>query len=272
MFELLLPPGYAAWRDSTWQLLTLSRHGKIIPDQKPKLVLRDYPNLEKYAKDRQGSITLASRTKSFHDTHYASAPFPAQLDQICLAHGLKYGVYDCEHEQWTSRHLEKPSFAGICCPDLTNASPWASLQRYIHPTFNDIPPSENEVIASQTRCPNNLTVAEYTVFQDLRIGTRIQWLKILRELVSSDINFGSIEITTLVTELALGAGPSEDGKTLRAAHWIFRNKAFCHALATHVEARLRAIETNWREGQTVECLLILVQRLWELSSFEGTYL
>ncbi|KAL8690761.1 MAG: hypothetical protein Q9218_003865 [Villophora microphyllina] len=263
VFELLLPSGFAAWRDSTWQLLMLAR-GDIISDQKPKLTLREYPGLQQFARSTESSMTLASRTKSFYHTHYAKIPFPAQLDQVCLPHGLKYGMYDGERTLWTSRHLDKPSFATICCAELPPKSAWDSVKRYLHPTFHDVDPSANEVVASQTRCPNNLTIAEYCSFQDLRIGTRIQWIKTLRELASSNINFGSVEITTLVTELALGAGPSEDAHVLRSAHWVFRNQSFCRALAVCVRRRLQAIATNWREGQTVECLLVLVQRLWTL--------
>lgn len=263
VFELLLPSGFAAWRDSTWQLLTLAR-GDAIPDQSPKLLLREYSALKRYTQGTEGSMTLASRTKSFYQTHYARVPFPTQIDQVCLPHGLKYGMYDSGHGLWTARHLDKPSFAATCSPDLPPKSAWASLKRYLHPTFNDVYPSANEVVAGQTRCPNNLTVAEYSSFQDLRLGTRIQWIKVLRELDSSNINFGSVEITTLLTELALGAGPPEDGDVLRATHWVFRNQSFCQTLAACVRRRLQAITTNWREGQAVECLMLLVQRLWSL--------
>ncbi|KAL9002774.1 MAG: hypothetical protein Q9188_004316 [Gyalolechia gomerana] len=263
VFELRLPSLFAAWRDSVWQLTALAR-GDVIPDQRPKLLLAEYPGFREYAQGTESSMTLASRTKSFYQTHYASMPFPAQLQQICLPHGLKYGMYDSEHGLWASRHLEKPSFAALCSPNLPPKSAWVSLRRYLHPTFNDVYPSANEIVASQTRCPNDLTVAEYISFQDLRVGTRVQWIKLLRELNSSNLSFGSVEVTTLVIELALGAGPPEGGQVLRAAHWVFRDQSFCRALAGCVRRRLQAIATNWREGQTVECLLLLVQRLWSL--------
>ncbi|KAL8856252.1 MAG: hypothetical protein Q9198_010788, partial [Flavoplaca austrocitrina] len=66
----------------------------------------------------------------------------------------------------------------------------------------------------------------------------------------------------LVTELALGVGPAGDGHALRATHWVFRNQSFCRKLAASIRTRLQAVATNWREGQIVECLVILVQRLW----------
>ena len=269
VFELLLPQGFAAWRDSTWQLLILAR-GATIPDKKPSLLLRDYSGLKDFSPSTpsEGSITLGSRTKSFLQTHYSNIVLPAQLDKVCVHHGLKYGLYDNEHGLWTSRHLGKPDFAEACSPDIPPKSAWVSLKKYLHPTFYGLVPSVNEIVASHTLCPNNLTVAEYTTFQDLRIGTRIQWLKVLRELASSNINFGTVEITTLITELCLGAGPHEDGDPLRAAHWVFRDQFFCRALAAQIGRRVQAIATNWREGQTMECMLVLLQRLWSLGAAE----
>ncbi|KAL8968636.1 MAG: hypothetical protein Q9183_002371, partial [Haloplaca sp. 2 TL-2023] len=263
VFELLLPPSFAAWRDSTWQLLTLAR-GSTITDRPPKLLLHDYASLWQHALKTESSISLASRTKSFHMTHYSKVSFPTQLDQVCLPHAMRYVMYDTETLLWTSRHLAKPSFATICCPDLPPRCAWISLKRFLHPTFNDVQPSGNEVVASQTRCPNNLTVSEFMSFQDLRIGIRIPWIKILRELSSSNINFGSLEFTTLITETALGAGPPLQGHVLRETHWVFSDPSFCRTLATCVRRRLQAVAHNWREGQTVECLMVLVQRLWYL--------
>ncbi|KAL8960978.1 MAG: hypothetical protein Q9193_002402, partial [Seirophora villosa] len=267
VFELLLPSRFGAWRDSTWQLLMLAR-GDTMPDQKPQLLLREYVGLERHAQATESSITLASRTKSFYQTHYAFVPFPAQREQVCLPHGLKFGMYDSGRGLWTAKLLDKPSFATICSPGLSSRSAWVSLERYVHPTFNDVYPTSNEIIASQTVCPNNLTNAEYTLFQDIRLDTRMQWIKLLRELASPTINFGSIEITTLLTELAFGAGPASEGDVLRATHWVFRNWSFCQQLVACVERRLQAIETNWREGQTVECLLVIVERLWCLAQTE----
>ena len=264
VFELLLPSGFAAWRDSVWQMSLLARGiSTIDQDQDPAFSLREYEGLKQFTKSIQSTTTLASRTKSFYKTHYKPVPFPVQLDQVCVPHGLKYRMYDHEHRLWTTRHLgKKPSFAAICSIDLPVKSAWSSVKRYLHPTFNDVEPFANEVVANQTRCPNNLTVPEYTIFQDLRIGTRIQWIKLLRELASANINFGSAEIAMLVTELALGVGPPGDGNVLRATHWLFCNRLFCQKLAGCIRTRLQAIATNWREGQIVECLLVLVQRLW----------
>ena len=266
IFELLLPKGFAAWRDATWQLVQLGRRNTI-PDREPQCSLGDYQGLRTYMKPTGSSITFASRTKSFLNTHYAHVPFPTLPDQVCLPHGLKYGLFDHSRGLWTSRHLEKPSYADLCAPYLTPKSVYGSLRRYIHPTFDGKPLSANEIVASQNHCPNSLTMSEFIAFQDLRFGNRIQWISLLRELASSNLNFGTLEVGILVTELALVVGPPREQSLLRAGHWVFQDLSFCIALTAQIQRRLEGIAANWREGQTVECLLLLLQRIWSLATF-----
>ena len=265
VFELLLPKGFAAWRDATWRLLQLSRM-ETHSDQPPQLLLREYAGLKNYTQLTDYNVTLASRTKSFQNTHYAQVPFPTALEQVCLPHGLKYGLYDREEAIWTSRRRETPSFANLCAPNLQTKSAYAELRKFLHPTFEASNPSGNEILAKQTRCPNSLTIAEYISFQELRLGTGIQWVRLLRELASSNLNFGTIETGALVAELVLMAGPPRGVDQLRAIHWTFRDPAFCAALIAQIKKRLESIAANWREGQTVQCLGLILQRCWSLTS------
>lgn len=204
--------------------------------------------------------------RSFLNTHYAQVSFPTALDQVCLPHGLKYGLFEHQSSLWTSSHLANPSFADLCSPSLPGKSVYGSLRKFLHPTFEGTNPSANEVVASQTRCPNTLATTEYTAFQDLRLGSSVQWIRLLRELASSNLNLGTVEVGTLVAELALLAGRNDGDNVLRMSHWIFQDGNFCRALASQIRRRLESIAANWRESQTAECLIFLTQRLWSLSS------
>ncbi|KAL2041871.1 hypothetical protein N7G274_005656 [Stereocaulon virgatum] len=268
VFELLLPLGFAAWRDTTWRILQLAR-SSTYSDRPPEVCLHDYTSFRSFRTPTACDITLASRTKSFQDTHYAQARFPTSLDQICLPHGLRYDLYDHKDAFWTSRRLEVPSFASICTPHFPPKSVYAQLHQFVHPTFDGKSFSGNDTIASQMRCPNHLTIAEHTAFQDLRLGHEIQWVRLLRELASSNLNLGTMEVGTLVTELALMAGPSEGQSPLRSTHWIFEDPAFCAALTTQIRRRVESIAANWREGQTLQTLTIILQRAWSLTSSQA---
>jgi len=264
VFELIVPQGFAAWRDTTWRVLQLSRR-PALAGRTPQVLVREYSGLSRYTQPRGCNITLASRTKPFQNTHYAHVPFPTTPDQVCLPHGLKYGLYDHKRSLWTSTHSETPSFADLCSPRMPPKSVYASLHKFLHPNFEGEPYSANETVASQTRCPNTLTMAEFTTFQDLRLGSGILWLRLLRELASPNLNFGTVEVGILVSELALMAGPPEGRSPRRASHCVFRHAKFCEALAAQIRKRLDGIAANWREGQTVDCMIVLLQRMWSLA-------
>ena len=265
VFELLLPQGFAAWRDATWQLIQLGRQATVL-DRQPLISLHDYQGLKVYLRRTESSLTLASRTKSFLETHYAQVHFPTTLDKVCLPSGLRFGLFDHSSNLWTSANHAKPDFSKLCTPYLPSKSGYKSLKKYLHPTFNEKPLSANEIVASHTNCPKSLTMPEFTTFQDLRLGNRIQWLRLLRELASSNLNFGILEVATLVTELALLVGAPDEHCLLRACHWVFRDLSFCTALTVQIKRRLESVAANWREGQTVECLLVLLHRTWSLAT------
>jgi len=114
--------------------------------------------------------------------------------------------------------------------------------------------------------PNSLAKAEFSAFQNLRLGRSIPWVTLVRELASSNLKFGIAETIVLVSQLALVCGPPDGDEVLRVTHRVFKDRNFCKALATQIQLRLDQVAANWREGQTVQCMVILIQRLWALAS------
>ena len=266
IFELCLPEGFGAWRDATWLLLRLG-DSNVVPQQGTRIRLPDIPGIKELIRSpiMRYSIGLASRKKSFYDTHYRSSRFPVTLDNIHLPHGPRYGLYNHLSQLWTSNIKAKASFANVCTPFIPPKSMYSRIRYCVHPIFESEAMTSNSIIASQTKCPNTLSVAEFTAFQDLRQGNSIQWIRLARELASSNLNFGSIEVYALVAELALMAGPPHGSILLRANHWFLGDKRLGLRLALQIKLRIEAIATNWREGQTLQCLILLLERLWSLS-------
>ena len=266
IFELCLPEGFGAWRDATWLLLRLG-DSNVVPHQGTRLKLSDIQGIKELiiSPITTYSIGLASRKKSFHDTHYKSSRFPVTLDNIHLPHGPRYGLYNHSSQLWTSNMKAKASLANICTPFVPTKSIYSRIRHCVHPAFESEAITSNSIIASQTKCPNTLSIAEFTAFQDLRQGNGIQWIRLALELASSNLNFGSVEVYALVAELALMAGPPHGSNILRANHWFLGDKRLCLRLALQIKLRIEALATNWREGQTLQCLMLLLERLWLLS-------
>lgn len=271
VFELLLPHSFAAWRDATWQVLQLAQSRTSAghkSETKPEMLLRAYAGFRRYAAPTKSYLTLASTTKLFEKTHYPPVKFPTPFSKVCVPHGGRYDLFDPNGEKWTSNYQRIPSFADLCDPGLPAKSSYDAVRHCVHPTFGTFGISGNATVAGQTRCPINITVPEFVTFQDLSLGTSIPWISILRELASANLNFGTSEVCTLITQLALQLGPPKDRSALRGSHWVFDDPVFCTALLDQIKRRLRDIAANWREGQTVECMIVLVQRIWSLASTE----
>ena len=269
VFELYIPKWFAAWRDATWLMLRVGEHSNV-QGSGSQIRLQDIPGIKniKQTSCFASRIGLASRTKSYYHTHYKSRKLPVTFEDLCRPHGPRYALLDHDENAWTSLQCPSPgSLANICAPPpFSHISAYSTVQRCAHPTLQNKLVTSNMVIARQTECPNALSLAEFLAFQDLRTGDSIQWVRLARELGSSNLNFGSPEVYALVSELALKAGDTLASDPLRTNHWVFGDPNFCSTLASALRKRLETIAANWREGQTLECLLLLIERLWSVSS------
>jgi len=267
VFELQCPQPFAFWRDCTWGILFDLGHHAEFSAQKPNLLLDEYDVLQPYmANSTRPRITLASTTKSFLKSHYATVRLPVPLEKVCLPCGLNLQLFDHRQKYWTAHNTGKPAFAPLCLDPIPTASPFAVLQTTFKSAAEANGPSPNEIIASQTRCPAQSAVSEYLAIQDIRSGQNTRWLRLLRELGSANINFGTETTTVLVSQSALTAGPNDNAGVHRSSHWVFTDEAFCHALSVQLEERLVNISANWHEGECMETLLTIMLRLHALAT------
>lgn len=270
VFELQCPPAFAAWRDSTWKILSELGWPAQISDRIPALLaIHEYTQLRRWAQKSRFNLSLASRNKSFLNTHYASVPFPVELGQVILPNGLRIGLFDSTKNIWTAAQSQKPTFAPHCAQDLPLASPFSSFSLIpeFAPGGGGLMP--NQIISSQTKCSLNINTHEYMTVQDLRSGTCSRWIRLLRELGSSHINLSSDAMVAFIAELALEAGPRQGDQPLRLNHWVFEDQDFCNRLITEIRKRLLTVVANWREAQYMEILITLTLRAYSLASAEA---
>lgn len=269
IFELQCPPAFAAWRDSTWKILSELGRPPQIPDRIPALEIQEYSQLRRWVQKSGINLSLASRNKSFLDTHYAFVGFPVELSQVILPNGLRLGLFDSAKKIWTANQSQKPNFASHCAQDLPLASPFSSLNSIAEfaPGGGGLTP--NQIISSQTKCSLNINSHEFMTVQDLRSGTCSRWIRLLRELGSSHINLSSDAMVAFIAELALEAGPRQGDQPLRLNHWVFDDESFCNRLMTEIRKRLLSVVANWREAQCMENLITLMLRAYSLASTDA---
>ncbi|EER23013.1 hypothetical protein CPC735_020410 [Coccidioides posadasii C735 delta SOWgp] len=261
IFELACPSSFKAYRNATWRLLrTLG-----LPDQPhlptPKLLLDDYSGLKRYGNRGSDGVCLASTTKPFLKTHYKGMRFPLTLDAVCLPNGLRLTYFDTLSNIWISRQFQSLNLSHHFRMNLHSASAFSSVGLSVGSSF----PSSYEVIASQTRCPPRLNVHEFMAYKGLFSGNSRRWPSILVELGSANLNLSTEATTLLISQLAIQAGPADEGTFLRVAHKIFEDVSFCRQLIGQVSQRLDNIASNWRETNCMDMLLTLLLRLCSIA-------
>lgn len=269
IFELRCPPAFAAWRDSTWKILSELARPPQTPGRIPALLVQEYSQIQRWVKKSRPILSLASKYKSCLDRRYATAGFPVELDQIVLPNGLRLGLFDRAKQIWTIDQSEPLTFASLCARNLTSTSPFSFMNDIagFGPGGGGLTP--NQIIASQTKCSPSISTHEFMTIQDIRSGTCSRWIRLLRELGSSHINLSSDAMVAFITELALEAGPRQGDQLLRLNHWVFEDENFCARLLKEIRKYLLTIAVNWREAQCMEILITLMLRVYSLASAEA---
>jgi len=258
VFELSCPEAFTDYRNTSWEILGILARSKQSQSFLPRLKLFEYSELRAYVEFTTEGICLASTAKSW---------LRVDLDQICLPNGLKLGYYDIVTGVWPGRETYRPFFTHHCPTHIPSESPFSILQGLPEFAPDSAGPSSYKVLAWQTCCPPKLNEHEFMAYQNLFSEKHRRWLSILVELGSSNLNFGTEATTTLISQLAVQAGPAtEDDGTLRSAHACFRDRQFCKRLMEQLDNRLQSISSNWREISCMEMLLTLILRLCSLAS------
>ncbi|KAH8656605.1 hypothetical protein BGZ60DRAFT_384977 [Tricladium varicosporioides] len=267
VLELGIPSFLAAYRNATFRIFSdLGHPSKHCSSSPPAMLLKD-SQLQGFMKSTGDGITLASANKSFLQTHFRGFKMKVELSDILLPLGLDYAYYDTKSGVWLRDLNEKLTFQHICGIHIPPSLQVSVIGSPVQPAPNMDGPSSYEIVASQTRCPSDISVHEFMSYQRLLSGKTRRWLTMLVELGASNLNFSTEDTMLIFNHLAVQAGPAQDkANLLRDAHAVFRDSSFCQRLAEQINNRLRNITTNWREMHCMEMLITLSLRLFNLTS------
>jgi hypothetical protein len=268
VFELAIPRYLQVYRNVTWRLFSKLGHPSKPSKVSPvRMQLKDYSQLDSYMQSAAHGISLASSKKSFLKTHYQGFKMKVDLDTIVLPLGLSFSYYDQDSEIWL-RDLNKPvTFQHLCGVHIPRSLLNSVIESPEHPPPHTDGPTSYETIASQTKCPPDMSLHEFTALQRLLAGKIRRWMTMLVELGSSNVNFSAEDTMHLFGHLATQAGPTlNTSDVLRDVHIVFQDDLFCQRLVEQIEKRLRTIASNWRETHCMELLLTLALRLHNLTN------
>ncbi|EXJ80680.1 hypothetical protein A1O3_06964 [Capronia epimyces CBS 606.96] len=272
VFELHVPPYFAQWRDTTLFLLTgvLKARPPCADQPRARYTLSTYSGLSSFFVPPSSTqrLVLLSQAKPHGVTHRHSKTIPTITEQdICLDNGLRYRYYDKE----TSIFVEKYDVKDEILDSLTYQLPASSssMQQFLfRPSGAPSGPSPNEVIASQSDCPEHISLDEYKALCTISLGYRIQWQNILLQLSAPSVDFRKVETGLMVLQSIHQVGPREDGGVFRSGHAVVADQTFATALLRSLDESFQRFRGNWESFQAVSTFISVAARLLFLITTE----
>ncbi|KAG7450735.1 uncharacterized protein BT62DRAFT_884237 [Guyanagaster necrorhizus] len=259
VFEVKCPIVIEHWRVATYTIL----HDLCTPSSahntssaSPPMTLASYSPLQRYISRDLGRVMIASSTKSFLQAHYKEQKVPTTEVQVCLCSGLKYELYDSKNDIWISNPFINCDIHDQCTLRFMPDGIYDNLTHAVRNTSH----TSNEMIANQSDCLTGLTLHEYAAFTGLRMGERLQWLNIVRELRARMLTFNHEAVHTLLTQSVCQVGVVAENGDLEW-HIDLYDLSFRQVLLRELWNLLLSVEGNWLEGVTLRSIILLTSRL-----------
>ena len=271
IFELMTPPSFIAWRTMTWVII--AEIGKESWDSGANIhtSVQSYAGFSGYCASQKSRLSLGSATKAFVKAHYRTIKFPTAKQNAFCNNGLTFRYFDFDAKNWVQDAPTMSSVAKFCAIQLPTGH-YSPLQF----TVNSTKHCDDQVLASQSLCAQELTLHEYIAFGCLRAdGEHTQWLNVSRELGSVNLDFNAEEVCLLITSATLQVGSQLVGETsaqsdlthqiLRTTHHHLNRRKFCVEIMHKISAIVDSIEANWQKEYTLQTLIICLQRILSCS-------
>ncbi|KAE8351981.1 hypothetical protein BDV28DRAFT_149490 [Aspergillus coremiiformis] len=271
VFELKVPPWYGVWRDTALYLLIDVFEMKFSTQTQPsyRYPLSSYSGLAGSFTPFKGAprLGLLSEDKPHGNTHRKNKLIVNVIElDVCLENALHYKYFDDENGVFTSSLRIPPDhIPKHCIYRLPKRS--SSLQSYLcRPAAMPSGASPNSAIASQSDCPDHLSLEEYKALAQLPLGYRLQWENILLHLALPTVDFRKVETTLFVLQVIYQTGPRQNSNALRDSHNIINDTRFAQTILDKIDDVLQSLKENWECVQALYSLICLTTRLLTLSS------
>jgi hypothetical protein len=207
-------------------------------------------------------VVLASNTKPNVVTHRDAKNISVSEEyEICLENGMNWGFFDREEDN-IMEELNIDSYVAEACTFVVPRS----LQPFLNRPWNTPDGLDpNMVIASQSKCPDNLSTDEFKALCSLPLGHGVIWENLLKEFAMPSVDWGKVETALFAWQISHQAGPSLAGSVLRSAHKGLEDDALVLNLLREMSKCLNHLKENWECLPAVATFTIITARLLSLT-------
>ncbi|KAF4445849.1 hypothetical protein F53441_10495 [Fusarium austroafricanum] len=266
VFEMDVPEAFAIWRDTTVYFID-NVLGFTSSDSYPRssYPLATYRSLSTWFSSKRYRVQLLSETKSHGQTHRNQKLIENSCEaDVCLNNGLRFRYHDNSRNTLIQQFTPTMTVSDWCIIKLPQRA--KAMERFMVRTW-DRPDGEtpNQAIASQSECPDFLSLGEFKALAVLPYGYRLQWMSILTQLAMPTIDFNKQETAIFLLQMSLQAGPYWSNEMARHAHKRPTELEFgCQMLASLTQCVSR-VEQNWESYTSLCSFTCLTTRLLALA-------
>ncbi|KAM0336155.1 hypothetical protein ACHAPQ_004430 [Fusarium lateritium] len=267
VFELGIPRQFAEWRDVTFYFIHDVLAFKSFGESPNSFHhLDSYSGLSLWCTSDRNRVHLLSEVKPHLQTHRCWKSIEvSDVADVYLDNGLVYHYFDRANENFISSFTESMVVSDLCTVQLPERS--QALKPFLVRTWlqpNGATP--NRVIASQSKCPQHMTLGDFKALAVLPYGYRLQWMSILTQLAMPTIDFNQDETAIFLFQMSLQSGPPSYSEITRAAHTRLTDVDFGRQMLKNLFRAVARIEKNWESYTALCSFTLLATRFLSLSS------
>jgi len=192
-------------------------------------------------------------------------PWSQRIDShVNVKNALQYVYYDKAGDAYAAGFDFEPNWD--CTYSLTDGA----LRRFLfRPESTPDGLEPNEAIASQSACPQHMTLEEYKEWAALPLGRHIQWPNILLQLAMPSVDFKKPETTLAFLQCIYQAKPPSRSGVLREADDFFNHTNNTSRLIQKLTKALQRIKSDWESCQALSIFAAIASRALSLSQSDG---
>ncbi|XP_031632913.1 uncharacterized protein LOC116346822 [Contarinia nasturtii] len=255
VFELGIPDTIACLRDILYCFTTLCVKSTEKLSIKANWV--EYREIAAFNRSTSKYVTLGStkrrRSENLHvDENVRQFIVPNSLN--CVLH---------VHDMAIPTSLSDNAIKDICTFKAQNE--YLGLQWTVQSTNH----TEAEVLARQSECPQNLSLAEYKNFGMLRAdGHRLQLRKLHGMIATDALSFEKESVLSLILQTLWECGVSGDAKSIRESHIDLNDSSFCSAIIDSLADFVDQQKDNWMHPFKLLMATLIAVRAFEINEID----
>lgn len=224
-----------------------------------KLNWIDYPQIASQNESKSKSVNLAMTTSVSLQSHHVDMNF----DCFIIENGHN-NVFHHSHRPLCESIAIK-EIKALVTLTVESPSKYSELQWTVPTTDH----TQNQVLAQQQSCPQNLSLSEFKNFGSLRAdGHRLQLRKLYAMIETEALSFDEMSVLSLVLQTIWETGVRGDGHFMRESFEDFCDPKFSSIMICLLDSYIEKQKDNWAHPIKLLIVAFIAVRLFELNDDE----